>query len=265
MRISTLALLAACSALPAIASAQYNSTSAAFGTQSGTSVGNSGGTSTYGTFGNRTLGGGTTGNSGSSGSSGNAGGAPTMDSAMSGAGQVTGNERFLRENRQGAFVGADNGDTSNIMSQSQGQQQNALQGLQQFSQQLARAQQQAQRNSNQNQGPGKKPLRIKITADIPITNAQTSTMVSQQFENRLKKIPAMAKAGSVQVTMEGRTAILQGRVATARDRELAQGLAMLEPGISRVQNELIVDASAARAEELPRPRTANPANSTRGR
>lgn len=224
------------------------------GMGTGSNVG--GGTSTYGSFGNRTLGGGVSGRSTAGGSTSQQG-TPTMQNAQTGVG-VQGNERFLRENRQGAFVGADTGDAANLRSvDPMGGQSgmNSLFGPQGAFSQMARMNQRQQNQQNQNQGPGRKPLRIRIKTDIATTNVSASpTTVSRVFEARLKKLPALEKTGSVQVSMVGRTAVLRGSVSSERDRELAAGLAMLEPGISAVRNELVVDASRPRAEELPAPR-----------
>ena len=51
---------------------------------------------------------------------------------------------------------------------------------------------------------------------------------SNRFSNRSRIV----------VSMEGRTAILRGEVTSARERDLAELVALVEPGISRVRNEL---------------------------
>jgi osmotically-inducible protein OsmY len=45
---------------------------------------------------------------------------------------------------------------------------------------------------------------------------------------------------NVTVVPRGRTVILQGQVATERDRSLAERMARFEPGVDRVVNELVV-------------------------
>jgi osmotically-inducible protein OsmY len=42
----------------------------------------------------------------------------------------------------------------------------------------------------------------------------------------------------IEVTLQGRTAVLRGGVATPHNRDLAARLALLEPGVDQVQNEL---------------------------
>ena len=44
--------------------------------------------------------------------------------------------------------------------------------------------------------------------------------------------------------MAGRTAILRGEVTSARERDLAELAALVEPGISAVKNELVVATPA---------------------
>jgi osmotically-inducible protein OsmY len=49
-----------------------------------------------------------------------------------------------------------------------------------------------------------------------------------------------SRFGSVQVAFEGGTAILRGVVATPNDRILAEQIALLEPSVSAVRNDLTV-------------------------
>ena len=56
----------------------------------------------------------------------------------------------------------------------------------------------------------------------------------------------------MQVEMEGETVVLRGTVPSERDRDLAARLALLEPGISAVRNELRVVPSSE-PESIPAP------------
>ena len=58
--------------------------------------------------------------------------------------------------------------------------------------------------------------------------------------HRLQRILGGRLRSPLRVTLRGGTAVLEGVVATARDRDLAGHLARFEPGIQRVDNELIV-------------------------
>lgn len=239
---------------------------------------NSGGSASYGAFGNRTIGAGTRpGQSGFSsgqtsgvGSSGNSIGGMSGNNGLggmgnsAGGGQVGGSpgQNFqlgsslsnAPQRSQAGFIGADNSDAGNMRSM-QGMQQGQMNAFQNAFSQFARQNQQRNRNQNQSQQQNKKQLRIAIKADIPISSAaSTPSSLGRQFETRLTKLPGLDAKNTIQVQMDGRTAVLTGSVVSERDRELVEGLALLEPGISAVQNELVVASPAARVEELPAPR-----------
>ena len=74
-----------------------------------------------------------------------------------------------------------------------------------------------------------------------------------QFEVRIKKLPGIASGKNVTVTLDGQTAILAGKVATAHERDLIARLAMLEPGIAAVQNQLEVFPDLSTPEVVPTP------------
>src|SRR4051794_3982456 len=125
--------------------------------------------------------------------------------------------------------GANFGSLTNLMRQSQ---QN------QFNQQQA---QKASRTANQPLGQFRVPLRLGF---------QPPAIAPQRlnaFSTRLTKIPGLAKVGPVEATLEGRTAVLRGSVATEADRQLAEGLARLEPEVLTVRNELVVGSAGPAA------------------
>lgn len=257
-------------ALAPSAWAQFQQQQQGFGQSNGmvigSNTGGSGGNTSQGMFGTRTTGNGIRSN-GSATSFGNAGqnsGAFGQTTGTQGANgqqqpgaQVQGNERFTRQGRQpGAFVGADASDTVSLLSQMQSANggQNGMQGLQglgnnqfgnnQFGNQQGQNQFGNQQNlNNQNNRPrvrtGLRPspeLRLEVAQKIsnPATVARVQT--------RLAKTPNFQKLGSVQLAVEGRTAVLRGTVASTHARDLAERVALLEPGISDVRNELTVDS-----------------------
>ncbi len=103
--------------------------------------------------------------------------------------------------------------------------------------------QQGALNQGQTGFGGRSTLRtgIRVGFDYPISASSISTAASKNLAN----IPQLQLKSPVEVQMSGRKAILRGVVATESDRDLAERLALLEPGISEVQNELIVEASPA--------------------
>ena len=86
-------------------------------------------------------------------------------------------------------------------------------------------------------------LRLGLQPQARISPAvaavRTNTNVSRILERAIVA-PSVGKA-PITVEMEGRTAVLKGTVESDRARELAERLALLEPGISVVRNELTVD------------------------
>jgi len=241
---------------------------------------NSGGSTGYGAFGNRTIGGGTSsgtsgfssgstsgvGSSGmsSGGMGGNSMGAGSMGTGSTGGNQMGGSPTqgfqlgnllsSAQQRSSAGFIGADNSDAGNLRSMQA--QQSQMSSLQNAFSQFNRQNQQRNQNQNQNRNQNdKKQLRVSIKADIPlVTSATAPTSLGRAFEARLKKLPGLEKGNTIQVAMQGRTAVLTGSVGSDRDRKLAAGLALLEPGISAVQNELVVADAPSRGEELPAPR-----------
>jgi hypothetical protein len=151
---------------------------------------------------------------------------------MSSVGQVTGNERFTRQGRQpGQFVGGDSGDVRNFLSAATGGGfQNTGPG--------AGRRGNAETNTGQTQRVTS-PHRLQIAFDTAVAAAgrppapaasRAQQSLTRQFNNRLP----------VAVTVVGRTAILRGVVATDQQRDLAARVALLEAGISAVQNEIAV-------------------------
>jgi osmotically-inducible protein OsmY len=228
--------LVAWGVLPQVAWGQY---------VSGAGLNNSTGSSTSsGMFGSRTLGGNTTGPTSSGyGSSGGGSGTGSATAPVGQGSTLTGSERFLQANRQGAFVGADTGDTSNVLSQSAGRNMQGLQGLSNL---FSQANRQPNNNDKQN---GKNQLRIPMRIAFT-TRGVAPTRISAAFQTRLTRIPALQGAGQIAVKMEGSTAVLQGTVPSEADRSLAEGLALLEPGIAAVRNELAVAPAATTGEMI---------------
>jgi hypothetical protein len=153
-----------------------------------------------------------------------------------GASANTATNILSRQGQPGALQGGrvNFGSLGNLMNQSR---QN------QFNQQQA---QRASRTATQAQSQFRVPLRLGF---VPSTGMDTR--FSSGFSERLTHLPGMNRIGSVNVGLEGRTAVLRGTVATEDARQLAEGLARLEPEVLAVRNELVVTGSGTRAEPLP--------------
>jgi hypothetical protein len=89
-----------------------------------------------------------------------------------------------------------------------------------------------------------------------------SQKVSSSITKRLADLPAVHWSSPGRVEMQGRTAILRGVVATQHDRDLAERVIRLEPGVGDVENQLVVasnSTSAQSAETYVSPAPAQPA------
>jgi osmotically-inducible protein OsmY len=86
-------------------------------------------------------------------------------------------------------------------------------------------------------------LRTSVELGFQAPAAPTPSAVSSRVQTRIARIPKIQEMGSINVQMEGQTAVLQGQVASAQDRDLVARMLLLEPGISDVRNELTLGTS----------------------
>lgn len=97
------------------------------------------------------------------------------------------------------------------------------------------------------------PPRLRLAAELESTPAERVALMTR-IQERLTASLGLP----VRVTLEQRTAILEGQVATAHQRTLAELLARFEPGVSTIDNRLAVAESPdalrpAPAAPLPLP------------
>jgi osmotically-inducible protein OsmY len=177
-------------------------------------------------------------------------------------GQFGANDRFVRGNRQaGAFVGADTSDVPAALTQ--------LFGGSGMSGQRGRSQQQgrqgSQGNPNQAQsgrsGGGRmaqQQTQYRISRSLGFNYTMPpAPQLQTQLGERLKALPSVKTLGPIDVSLQQRTVVLRGTVATAHDRDLAERLALLEAGVDLVQNELTI-APPANAAAPPAAAAAAP-------
>ena len=150
------------------------------------------------------------------------------------AGQIQGNERFLRgSRRRGDFVGSDRFDQRGFV----GSQQGSTTGP--FLQSTIGIRPERDRTFQINQPLPRPsanqpyPPRLQVDFTVP-DGIGWASQLNQELSN-----PDFFSSGNrFEVLVEGRTAILRGEVADARERDLAELLVSFEPGISEVQNRL---------------------------
>lgn len=256
-RILPYAALLAVVCLPTIAPAQANRGSTTNGAFGQTSLGGTSGASPSG------LGTGMTqGMSAGSAQSGSGAGGGGVNTGGSTFGQATGtNMQNLQAGGQTGFIGQSSANNAqNFFASGQRgattQNFNALRQLATKSRQNQFNQQQAQRGGRtgaQAQSQFRVPLRIGF---VPTPVRQN--IIGPIIAGRLTKVPGMSQLGKIEASLEGdRTVVLRGTVATEADRQLAEGLARLEPEVMAVRNELVVGSvPGTTGEALPPPAAA---------
>ena len=89
---------------------------------------------------------------------------------------------------------------------------------------------------------------MEIGFDVP---AAQKSVIAAQITTSLGSDKAGSRFGDVKVAVDGDTAILRGSVASQSDRLLAQQIALLEPSIMSIRDELAVK-TPARTSAAPR-------------
>lgn len=193
-------------------------------------------------------------------------------SATSGVGSTSGQfmdlgnvntaSQMLGTTSNQGFVGADSSDISNVMSMLQGTSgrtgtRSNTGGLSSFGLNTrGLSGLTGSRNRTTNRGLTSRsrsgrnqqdPIRsaLKVGFDVPQLEtgsgdqaATVSAAAAKSFASAASRMPGAA----VEISVQGRTAVLQGTVPSDRDRLVAERLALLEPGIERVENRLTVAA-----------------------
>jgi hypothetical protein len=160
---------------------------------------------------------------------------------------ATGNERFVRGN-QGGFIGADAAEVSavtNAMAGAAAGRTNNRGGqngqLRNSSGQNGRRTNQAGRGG-QNTGRGGRGQRM-VQPELRVAFRHPELVpatVSASLTARIQRDLSSRLGNVAGVEVAGRVVTLRGSVASRYDRIVAEKLVMLEPGVSRVRNELRV-------------------------
>lgn len=161
----------------------------------------------------------------------------SQPAANSGA-TFRGDERFLRKNRQpGKFIGNDAESKREFV----GKQTSgstaivppATDGLH-----IDRGPQVNNTSaSTVNRATGMYEPKLAIGFELP---TQMAGEVNAALTHRLQTTPGLPPSNRIAVSLEGRTAVLRGEVASERDRSLVEKLILFEPGVSSVRNDLKV-------------------------
>jgi osmotically-inducible protein OsmY len=223
---------------------------------------NSGSTSTSaGLFGTRTIGQNVTAGVSTFGGTSSMGGMSGMGmSNTSGLSGMTGTTGISQTSTStGQFIGANTGQTGFVGAAQAGTQNSSRNSTQSYglnsgnygssgnyssSNQYNRGSQQYNSNYGQSgygnqSGSNQNQLSVvrRVVIDFPKkSNADISSALSQ----RLQKTAGLHCLSPLEASFQGDTLILKGVVATAHDRDLAERLARLEPGVDQIQNDLVV-------------------------
>lgn len=91
-----------------------------------------------------------------------------------------------------------------------------------------------------NQGSTSKPaIRTRLRSAVSgpaLPPAQVQQVASQRFQS----LASQPQLQGIAVRMQGRTAVISGEVRSDRDRRMSELLMRLEPGVSRVENQIVV-------------------------
>lgn len=91
------------------------------------------------------------------------------------------------------------------------------------------------------------PVRVKLRPAFEVPSATVQQM-SADLRSRLTMNAEEMGVADAQFSIDGRTIVLEGNVATEHQRALVEKLVSLEPGVTQVDNRLRVDASLAQQD-----------------
>ncbi len=85
-------------------------------------------------------------------------------------------------------------------------------------------------------------IRVRLRSAIEVPPRPAGD-VQQSARRTLNRLPPSSRIRGVNVTMNGRTAVLTGSVASEKDRRMSELLMRLEPGVNQVDNRVVVDSA----------------------
>ncbi len=172
----------------------------------------------------------------------------TPTAGQSEASLLRGNERFLRVNRRTrSFIGNDPRGRSFVGVSGEGSTGRVRPAAGSVRIQTGPTANQTPAGTV-NRSTGMYESRLAVGFEVP---ARDPKEVSAALARQLAAIPGLHPGNRIEVSVEGETATLRGKVASERDRALAEKLILFEPGIAAVRNELKVTP-------LPPPSGQNP-------
>ena len=101
--------------------------------------------------------------------------------------------------------------------------------------------------NNNNRTTGRTALRIPFRLGFEMPRVPTPVLKAS-VQRRITKLPGIKGDNKVVVVIEKETAVLQGTVISRNQSDLLAGLMLLEPGVYKVRNELVIKAPAAKSQ-----------------
>lgn len=101
-----------------------------------------------------------------------------------------------------------------------------------------------QQQNNQNQPTLRATVKIGFSYAGPVAAVQ-----NERINARLARTPIISKFEGVNVAMRGRTAVLTGPIPSESEARLLMRYLSLEPGIDAVDNQLVIGAVSAEADQ----------------
>jgi hypothetical protein len=102
-------------------------------------------------------------------------------------------------------------------------------------------------NNNNTRNRGRTALRIPFRLGFEMPRVP-APVLRASVQRRIAKLPGLEAGNKVVVVIEKDTAVLQGTVTNSDQGDLLAGLMLLEPGVYKVRNELVVKAPAAKPQ-----------------
>ncbi|MFP6672647.1 MAG: BON domain-containing protein [Pirellulaceae bacterium] len=102
-------------------------------------------------------------------------------------------------------------------------------------------------NNNNTRNRGRTALRIPFRLGFEMPRVP-APVLRASVQRRIAKLPGLEAGNKVVVVIEKDTAVLQGTVTNSDQGDLIAGLMLLEPGVYKVRNELVVKAPAAKPQ-----------------
>ena len=169
--------------------------------------------------------------------------------ALEQTGQVTSEAAI---DRGTGFVGGDSSDTFNLRNAptggtNTGTSARGMTGMSGRGGQGGRGQGGQTGLNNNNRNSGRTALRIPFRIGFEMASVPTPVLKAS-VQRRITKLPGIKGDNKVVVVIEKETAVLQGTVISRNQSDLLAGLMLLEPGVYKVRNELVINSPAAKSQ-----------------